>query len=144
VLSHFCYSAQSFSVLQLTQSFFLLCSAILVVVLNHFRELSQFLIVTVNSVILSVVFTHFAKVFSHLSLLNHFSLLEILSAIFPLLSNFLPLEILSVIFHYLAILHASGRRLSHEGSAGGRRLVARSRPREGEPREWGEPGSVNL
>jgi hypothetical protein len=81
-------------------------------VLNHFRELSQFLIVTVNSAILSVVFSYFAKVFGHLSLLNHFSLLEILSVIFPLLSNFLPLEILSVIFHYLAILHASGRRLS--------------------------------
>jgi hypothetical protein len=53
--------------------------------------------------IISVIFncyselSHFAKVFSHFSLLSHFSPLEIMSAIFPLLNNFLPLEILSAI-----------------------------------------------
>jgi hypothetical protein len=46
--------------------------------------------------------SHFAKVFSHFSLLSYFPPLEILSAIFPLLWNILPLEILSAIFHYLA------------------------------------------
>jgi hypothetical protein len=51
-------------------------------VLSHFRELNHFLVVTVNSVILSVALSHFAKVFSHLSLLNHFPPLKILSAIF--------------------------------------------------------------
>jgi hypothetical protein len=62
--------------------------------------------------------------------LNHFPPLEILLAIFPLLSNFLPLEILSAIFHYLAILRASGRRLSHgEAQAG---------------RAQGELGSIDL
>jgi hypothetical protein len=82
--------------------------------LSHFRELSHFLVVTVNSVIFSVVLSHFAKVFRHLSLLSHFPSLEIMSVIFSLLSNFLPLEILLGIFHYLAILRASGRRLSRE------------------------------
>jgi hypothetical protein len=43
--------------------------------------------------------SHFAKVFSHFSLLSYFPPLEIPSAIFPLLNNFLPLEILSAIFH---------------------------------------------
>jgi hypothetical protein len=77
-------------------------------VLSHFRELSHFLVVTVNSVILSVVLRHFAKVFNHLSLLTHFPSLEILSTVFPLLSNFVPLEILLAIFHYLAILRMGG------------------------------------
>jgi hypothetical protein len=84
--------------------------------LSHFRELNHFLVVTVNSAIFSVVLSHFAKVFSHLSLLSHFPPSEILSAIFSLLGNFLPLEILSAIFHYLAILRASSRREAARGS----------------------------
>jgi hypothetical protein len=96
-------------------------------VLSHFRELNHFLIVTVNSTILSVVLSHFAKVFSHLSLLSHFPPLEILSAIFPLLSNFLALEILLAIFHYLAILHTGGGSVA--GSrAGGGSVTGKRRP----------------
>jgi hypothetical protein len=125
-------------------------------VLSHFRELSHFLVVTVNSAILSVVLSHFAKVFSHLSLLSHFPPLEILSAIFPLLSNFLPLEILSAIFHYLAILRASRRRLSRgEARAGGGSWLDRYRVRPSRVgpssvggthgwHAWGGAGSINL
>jgi hypothetical protein len=97
-------------------------------VLNYFREINHFLVVTVNSGILSIMLSHFVKMFNHLSLLNHFLLLKIMSVIFPLLSNFLPLEILSTIFHYLAILRASVRWLSRgEAQAGGCSWLDRGR-----------------
>jgi hypothetical protein len=110
------------------------------------------------------VLSHFAKVFSHLSLLSHFPPLEILSAILLMLNNFLPLKILSAIFHYLAILRASGRRLSrgeawagggswldhgrarpsHTGGHVGPSSVGKTRGWCARSRAWGRPDSIDL
>jgi hypothetical protein len=65
----FYYSAQSFYVV-------IVNSVILSVVLSHFRELSHFLVATVNLTIISVVLIHFAILLSHFvfcySELSHF------------------------------------------------------------------------
>jgi hypothetical protein len=92
-------------------------------VFNYFREINHFLVVTVNSAILSIMLSHFVKMFNHLSLLSHFLLLKIMSAIFPLLSNFLPLEIVN---HFPLLSHFARERevAQSRGSAGGRLLVA--------------------